>query len=59
MKTLSVFFLVVDTSQMNKIVGTIYRSPDSNLELFMSGFETVLHTLSKTKSECIYDGTII
>ena len=49
-----IFVEVVDTSQRNKIVGAIYRPPDSNLALFMSGFKTVLRTLSTKKSERLY-----
>ena len=51
-----IFVEVVDNSHRNKIVGTIYRPPDSNVELFMSGFKSLLCTLYKTKSECLYAG---
>ena len=40
----------------NRIVGTTYRPPDTNLDLCTNGFESVLTILSKTKAECLLAG---
>ena len=51
-----VFVELIGVPQKNKIVGSIYRPPDSNLDLFMFDFESVLTILNKTKSECLLAG---
>ena len=43
-----VFIEITDVLFKNRIVATIYRPPDTNLDLFMIGFESVLNILSKT-----------
>ena len=48
--------VLTDVLLKNRIVGTIYRLPDTNLDLFMNGFESVLNILSKTKAECLLAG---
>jgi hypothetical protein len=40
----------------NKIVGVVYRPPDSNLDLFMSGFTCVLSSLTKSRADCVIVG---
>ena len=40
----------------HKIVGAVYRLPDSNLDLFMNGFDCVMFKLTLSKAECIITG---
>jgi hypothetical protein len=40
----------------NKTIGVVYRPPDSNLDLFMSGFMCVLSVLTKSNADCYIAG---
>ena len=51
-----VFIEITDTILKNIIIGTVYRPPDTNLDIFMNGFESVINILSKTKTECLLAG---
>ena len=41
---------------VEKIVGSVYRPPDSNLELYIKGFDYVLNSSLKTKVDYIIAG---
>ena len=39
-----------------KIIGAVYRQPDSNLDLFNQGLDADVNSLSKSKAELIITG---
>ena len=51
-----VFVKLSSSTFKTKILGSIYRPPNSNLDLFMSGFESVLDNFNHFGVECLIAG---
>jgi hypothetical protein len=51
-----IFVDVTNAQFGTKTVGAVYRPPDTNLDLFMAGFETCLLKLCNSRTECLIAG---
>ena len=48
-----VFVKLSSSTFKTKVLGSVYRPPNSNLDLFMSGFESVLEHFNHFGDECL------